>query len=61
MPLGPLGVISMTFQMLTLQSSLSHIQIVFTKTRNVISKCMQCLDAGQGCLGQIVITLLLIP
>lgn len=37
MPLGPLGVISMTFQALTLQSSLSHIQIVFIKTRNVIS------------------------
>lgn len=29
MPLGPLGVISMTFQMFTLQSSLSHIQIVY--------------------------------
>lgn len=36
MPLGPLAVISMTFQMLTL-SLLSHIQIVFIKTRNVIS------------------------
>lgn len=31
MPLGPLGVISITFQRLALQSSLSHIQILYQK------------------------------
>lgn len=53
MPLGPLGVISMTFQMLTLQSSLSHIQIVFTKTRSVISNVCSVWMLGRAAWGRL--------
>lgn len=59
MPLGPLGVTSMTFQTLTLQNSLSHIQIVFIKNRNIISNVCSAWMLGRRCLGQIVITLLI--
>lgn len=53
MPLGPLGVISMTFQMLTLQSSLSHIQIVFIKSRNVISNARSAWMLGSAAWGRL--------
>lgn len=51
MPLGPLGVISITFQRLALQSSLSHIQILFIKNRNDISNICSAWMLGRALLG----------
>lgn len=53
MLLGPLGVTSMTFPMLTLQSSLSHIQIVFIKNRNVISDVCSAWMLGSAAWGRL--------
>lgn len=53
MPLGPLGVITITFQRLALQSSLSHIQILFIKTRNDISDVCSAWVLGRAAWGRL--------